>query len=219
MKLQLRELAQLFNSMDPSPFHDRDLDADAEEFILNYARELPAERSLELIIHLTTPPANGEGDTVQISVRRYFATRAKMKQRELRFLLRQGRVSLLVGLVFLVLCLATAELLETLGKGTLASIVKEGLTIAGWVAMWRPLQTYLYDWWPLRHERKLLQKLSRMKVRLVPAAAIDAGEQRLLAFALPLPPRGHHGSRHANGGGVPAQHQAVAAAAIQGDSR
>src|SRR4051812_36598729 len=34
MNLKLRELAQLFNSMDPSPFLDRDLDHDAEEFIV-----------------------------------------------------------------------------------------------------------------------------------------------------------------------------------------
>ena len=35
IQLRLRELAQLFNSMDPSPFLDRDLDADAEEFIVS----------------------------------------------------------------------------------------------------------------------------------------------------------------------------------------
>jgi hypothetical protein len=185
MKLQLRELAQLFNSMDPSPFHDRDLDADAEEFILNYARELPMDRKLALVIHLDTASTKDDTRRVQISVRRYFATRALMKKRELRFLLRQGRTSLVVGLVFLVACLAAAELFETFSKGTFSAIVKEGLTIAGWVAMWRPLQTYLYDWWPLRHERRLLQKLARMHVRLV--SAVDA-EQRALELSYPSAP-------------------------------
>lgn len=33
IELRLRELAQLFNSLDPSPFIERDLDSDAEEFI------------------------------------------------------------------------------------------------------------------------------------------------------------------------------------------
>lgn len=189
MKLQLRELAQLFNSMDPSPFHDRDLDADAEEFILNYARELPADRKLELVIHLAVAPEQETADKVEISVRRYFATRARMKQRELHFMMRQGRTSLIVGLVFLATCLATAEVLQTLGKGTFASIIREGLTIAGWVAMWRPLQIYLYDWWPLRHERKLLQKLARMRVRIVPATSGDAAKQSVLALSLPPPLR------------------------------
>lgn len=39
ISLRLRELNQLFNSMDPSPFNDRDLDHDAEEFIVSSARE------------------------------------------------------------------------------------------------------------------------------------------------------------------------------------
>ena len=42
LELRLRELAQLFNSMDPSPFHERDLDAAADAFIVEWARELPA---------------------------------------------------------------------------------------------------------------------------------------------------------------------------------
>jgi len=45
--------------------------------------------------------------------------------------------------------------------------VREGLTIAGWVAMWRPLQIYLYEWWPLRDERRILERLGRMRVHLV----------------------------------------------------
>ena len=28
-------------------------------------------------------------------------------------------------------------------------IVREGLTICGWVGMWRPLEIHLYRWWPL----------------------------------------------------------------------
>jgi cytidylate kinase len=59
------------------------------------------------------------------------------------------------------------ELFNTIGHGAFAKIVQEGLTIGGWVAMWRPLQIYLYDWWPLRAERRVLERLSRMSVRLV----------------------------------------------------
>ena len=31
LELNLHELDQLFNTMDPSPFHEKDLDHDAEE--------------------------------------------------------------------------------------------------------------------------------------------------------------------------------------------
>jgi hypothetical protein len=51
-------------------------------------------------------------------------------------------------------------------SGTFRSIARESLTIAGWVAMWRPMQIYLYDWWPLRRRGKLYEKLSLMKVEV-----------------------------------------------------
>ena len=89
-----------------------------------------------------------------------------MKQREFRHLMRRGRTSLIVGLVFLVGCLLMSELFATLGVGTTSNIIEEGLTIGGWVAMWRPLEIYLYDWWPVRAERRALERLSRMRVRL-----------------------------------------------------
>jgi hypothetical protein len=36
--------------------------------------------------------------------------------------------------------------------------------IGGWVAMWRPLEVFLYDWWPIRAEGRLLQRLSTIPV-------------------------------------------------------
>ena len=167
IRLQLRDLAQLFNSMDPSPFHDRDLDADAEEFIMSWARETPRAAAIDLEIHLSAPPPATKAADVEAAVRHYFANRAAMKQREFRLLLKRGRTSLLVGLLFLASCLLVSELLAKLGHGTISVIVKESLTIGGWVAMWRPLEIYLYDWWPVRDERRVLERLSRMAVRLV----------------------------------------------------
>jgi hypothetical protein len=37
IELNLSRLNQLFNSLDPSPFHERDLDQDAEEYIVSSA--------------------------------------------------------------------------------------------------------------------------------------------------------------------------------------
>lgn len=167
IELRLRELAQLFNSLDPSPFHDRDIDADAEEFILSWARETPQAAEFELVLHLEAKPAPERAAAVEGAVQHYFAARAEMKRREFRALLRRGRTSLIVGLVFLFACLGASELIATQTQGTFLSILREGLTIGGWVAMWRPLEIYLYDWWPLRDEYRTLTKLSRMRVRIV----------------------------------------------------
>ncbi len=166
MKVQLRDLAQLFNSMDPSPFHDRDLDAAAEAFIVGWAREMPARGELALTIALANRPPDAKAEDVGEAVRHYFARRAEMKQRDLQKLLRQGRTSLLVGLIFLTSCLLASEVLQTLSQRAFMTVLKESLMIGGWVAMWRPLEIYLYDWWPIRAERLVLERLARMQVRL-----------------------------------------------------
>ncbi len=171
IELRLRELSQLFNSMDPSPFVDRDLDRDAEEFILGWAQELPAGREFELVIFLETLPPPDRAAGTEDAVRRYFASRAEMKGRELRQLMRRGRTSLLVGLLFLGGCFLLSLLVGRMGLGHFSVLGKEGLTIVGWVAMWRPLEIYLYDWWPLREEKVMFLRLSRMSVRLVPPVA------------------------------------------------
>ena len=176
IELRLRELAQLFNSMDPSPFFDRDLDADAEEFIVSWARELPAHRDLELVIHLAVAPDPERIAHAENAVRHYFATRATMKNSELRLLLRRGRLSLGVGFLFMTGCLGLGELAAKLASPIASRLVTEGLTILGWVAMWRPLQTYLYDWWPLRDERRNLERLARMRVSVVPPAQVSTTE-------------------------------------------
>jgi hypothetical protein len=169
--LRLRGLAQLFNSMDPSPFVDRDLDADAEEYIVSWARELPAGEDLELVIQLSVPSPPERMAGVEDAVRRYFGTRAAIKRLEFGQLMRRGRLSLLVGSIFLVTCLLLGQLVAKSGSGAVADIIREGLTIAGWVAMWRPLEIYLYDWWPLFEERRRLDRLAKIGVRIAIAAS------------------------------------------------
>ena len=167
IELRLREIAQLFNSLDPSPFLDRDLDADAENFIVSWAAEIAMHHELQLVIHLATPPKAGYPADVPQAVRSYFAHRAEHKQREFSQLMRRGRLSLLVGLGFLASCLGGAELAQRLTVGAMAGIVRESLLIIGWVAMWRPLEIYLYDWWPVRADERRLRRLARMEVRLI----------------------------------------------------
>jgi hypothetical protein len=168
IELKLRDIHQLFNTMDPSPFHEKDLDHDAEEFIFSWAQEFHRHEPIDLIIHLATAPDAAMGTkTVADAVHHYFAYRARLNQLEFSRLMKQGRTSLLVGLGFLGLCLGATGMVPSANPGTLAGFMREGLTIAGWVAMWRPLEIYLYEWWPLRRRGAIFDKLSKMPVQVV----------------------------------------------------
>ena len=76
IELELHEPNQLFNSMDPSPFMDKDLDADAEEFIFNWAQEYSHRESLSLTIHLERMPAEDPTAWMSAAVHNFFVGQA-----------------------------------------------------------------------------------------------------------------------------------------------
>ena len=79
IEVRIRELAQLFNSFDPSPFHERDLDRDAEEYIVGWARELPSDASLRIIVHLPEDEARKAQERgLSAALPNYFTERAAM---------------------------------------------------------------------------------------------------------------------------------------------
>ena len=167
IELNLREAGQLFNTMDPAPFPEKDLDSDAEEFILSWVQEFPLDEPVVLVVHLNELPADQNPQTdIEQGVHHYFAYRARLNRMEFGQLLKDGRQSLIIGVLFLATCLMAGHAIGGDESGTFRSIARESLTIAGWVAMWRPMQIYLYDWWPLRRRGKLYLKLSRMKVEV-----------------------------------------------------
>jgi hypothetical protein len=168
IEVRVSELRQLFNAIDPSPFRDRDLDPRAEEFIVGWARDLPRDARLALLVHLER--SAGQGDEARLlreSIHQYFAQRAMDSRRRLRELFRQGRISLVIALAFLGASIAAGDALASSLRDThFAEIIREGLLIGGWVAMWRPLEVFLYDWWPIRAEARLFDRLSTMPVRI-----------------------------------------------------
>ena len=150
----------------PRPFHERDLDDDAEEFIVGWAQEFPRRDPVSLVVHVNQlPPHDDAQHLLETAVHNYFAYRAKLNRLEFRHLLKQGRTSLIIGLAFLAACVLTSQLLRR-QAGTLPIVLREGLIIAGWVAMWRPMEIFLYEWWPLLRRGRLYEKLSRMRVEV-----------------------------------------------------
>jgi hypothetical protein len=166
--VRISSVSQLFNSLDPFPFQERDLDKDAEEFIVGWARELPRDQPIHIVLHL--PAAEGEkpeSQEVATALRKYFAYRAEVTQRELNELFRTARRALLVGMAALALGLFSTQFITSrLGESPFARYFQEGLIIMSWVANWRPMEMFLYDWWPVVRTRNLYRRLSSATVEM-----------------------------------------------------
>ena len=166
IEIHVAALDHLFNAMDPSPLGERDLAPSAETFIVEWASEMPRDTPLSLVVTIDRPEdAAASAALLQDAVRKSFARLAESSRRRLRQLFRRGRASLLIAVVFLGAMIVLGDAAAAALAGwRMAEIVREGFLIGGWVAMWRPLEIFLYDWWPIRAEARLLDRLSAMSV-------------------------------------------------------
>ena len=168
LELRVRELKQLFNSMDPSPFRNQDLDRTAEAYIESWAQAFPRDTHLQILVHVEQLPAETNTNVlVGEAIHNYFDYKVGLVRGELRQLFRHGRISLLIGLAFVTACLLGADAIGQTGTSNASTIARESLTIIGWVAMWRPVQIYLYDWWPLVQRIHIFANLSRASVSVI----------------------------------------------------
>lgn len=168
IEVRVGAVPNLFNAMDPSPFREKDLDPNAEEFIVSWARTAPREASLALLVHVDRPgDLPQQAGELRAAVHEFFRYRAESSRRRLSQLLRTGRISLAIGALFLSAMILVGDLAAAALNGQrLGEILRESFLIGGWVAMWRPLEIFLYDWWPIRAEARLFDRLSAMPVRI-----------------------------------------------------
>lgn len=186
IEIKLRELRQLFNTLDPSPFHEKDLDAAAEEYLVSAVRELGAHPS-KLVFHLPASTGRDESNEVAAAVRHYFTNRAWHTAEQLRLLLWRGLMSLIIGLLFLIACLWLRQMLGAFAGAAGMEIMSEGLLILGWVAMWRPVEIFLYDWWPELGKRLLFLRIAAMRIEVRTARVADRCAPRETSMRRALP--------------------------------
>jgi hypothetical protein len=172
--VRLRSVSQLFHTLDASPFRERDLAKEADEYIVDQAEELPPDVPVEIVLFLPLEElSRSDPPEIASAVREHFRLRSRYTSREMRELFRTGRLSLLVGFIILSICLLLGLVFaRNLGEGPLPDILRETFLILGWVAIWKPADIFLYAWPPLAWRRTLLRRLARADVK------IEAGSDR-----------------------------------------
>ncbi|MFG1317324.1 hypothetical protein [Xanthobacter autotrophicus] len=166
IEIRVERVSQLFNMLDPFPFRERDLDPEAEAYIVAWARELPRGAPMRIVVHLPeAEAAASEARGLPEAMRHYFMDREIAVSGELKELFRVGRLSLTIGCAVLAVCLGIAGLIgEGAFSRNLAGFAAEGLLILGWVALWRPMEIFLYDWWPIARQRNLFRRLAAAEI-------------------------------------------------------
>ena len=93
IQVHVAELKQLFNSIDPSPFRNKDLDPKAEEFIVGWAKDMPRDMPLGLVVDLDRSAGlPDEAAVLRDAIHEFFRQRAHAFRRRLRELFRIGEI-------------------------------------------------------------------------------------------------------------------------------
>lgn len=165
IEIKIKKINQLFNSFDPSPFLEKDLDDDAFEYIVNAVEEHSLKTKQKIVIHIPKKEfkKNPEHE-IRDAIHHHFSYRKKLAEKNVRRKIEEGQLSFIIGITFLTICLFISGWISRNYNTLFSHILVEGLIISGWVAMWKPISNILYDWWPLNKEKRIFDKISRMDI-------------------------------------------------------
>lgn len=162
VSIHVHNLAQLFNSLDPSPFWDRDLDGEAAQFIEEEFAEKRSAQKWHLHIH-----AGGGAELaadLQAALEHYYERMASSARRRQREEMHLGQIALLGGLAIFLIATAARTILGSLFDGAVPRMLDEGLIILSWLALWRPAESLVYGWVPLYRKRRLYERLAAIRI-------------------------------------------------------
>lgn len=165
IELRLRDVSQLFNTLDPFPFREKDVDPEAERFIVEWAEDLPKRAPIHIVVHLQNGTADERTRSdIESAITSWFAVKANSETKDMRMLFRDGRLAFVIGIAAMSACMFLAWRMSEAYGGTFGRILQESFIIIGWVVLWRPAEMVLYDWVPMARRRKLYRRLAAAKV-------------------------------------------------------
>jgi hypothetical protein len=167
IKLSLQSIEQILLAPETSGYRRRMLNQNVEEFIVEEAQTCPRQNAFALTIKLPVIEI-ARAREVEAAIRGHFGYLRKKSEEKFKRTLQLGWRSLLIGFAFLVLVFVLTEIGDgIIPEGGVAMTIRESLIILGWVAMWRPADLLLYEWYPFKRDAKLFDKLAKSKVRVV----------------------------------------------------
>lgn len=170
IRVRVATVEQIFNPMDPSPLAERALDHEVADWIEEWAEDLDVGEPVQVEISVADQRIDGREAAIADGLHRHFEYREWQAARQLHKILRDGRISLVIGLAALGVFNAISRLIGG-SDHPVVEVLHDGLAVLGWVSMWRPLEMLLYEWWPVRHERRACQRLAEATITFAGAPA------------------------------------------------
>ncbi len=170
IEMKLSSVQQFFNSFDPAPFREKELDNEAETYIVDAVKDFPPKTRFKIVIYLPDAAVDTK-DALDIpeAIRAHFAYKALMQRRKFRERYVYGQFALIVGIAFLAVATVASLAIDRYSNNyPVAHLIANALNVTGWVAMWEPVTVFLFQLWPIIKQRRIYEKISRMDVAVRP---------------------------------------------------
>ncbi len=166
IELNINKFEQLYDKRDPNPYRLKDLDDDIVEYLTSSYFELGNNKLGKIKIYHQDNLTPEDEQEMRSAFHEYFNYRTNLTQFKIDQILKAGFYSLGIGLIFLTLTIVSSKYLK-LHDQVLTSFLKELLLLTGWVSMWKPINIFLYEWWPFLSNKRMYEKLSSVKVEII----------------------------------------------------
>ena len=172
IEIDLNSVEQIYNTLDHAPFHEKELDPNAEQFIVDIVEDFPLKTPFLLVIYL---PAcihcEEHAEKIPQAIRAHFRYRMMEQDLKFRARFRHGRWALLVGLLFVAIAMIARQAIFASPGGSqlVSQIIADSLLIIGWAAMWEPVTVLLYELWPIIQQKRIYEKISQMEIEVRPS--------------------------------------------------
>ncbi len=142
------------------------LDKEVEACLLEKAGSFPHKADICISLFVRELAAEDQKE-IALAIHQHFSHHLERTKKQLNHTVNLGWRSLVLAFVFLLLVYSIAnKLIPQLSQGGFTTPIRELFIILGWVALWRPAELLLYDWFPIRKNARLLERLSKAKIEI-----------------------------------------------------
>jgi len=163
IQVRVATVEGIFNPMDPTPLEERSLNQEVADWIEEWAEDFDKDHEITVEIYVADGRFAGREHAIVNGLHNHFEYRAWQSARQLSKLWREGRISLVIGITAIASLNAAARVIGS-SKNPVIEVLHEGLAVIGWVSMWKPMEIFLYEWWPIRRERRACRRLAEATV-------------------------------------------------------
>jgi hypothetical protein len=163
IQVRVATVEQFFNPMDPTPLEERSLNQEVADWIEEWAEDLDHDQPITLEVYVADGKLGGREAAIVAGLHNHFEYREWQSARQLSKLWREGRLSLVIGIAAIAVLNGAAHVIGD-STNPFLEVLHEGLLVVGWVSMWKPMETFLYSWWPVRREVRACRRLAEASV-------------------------------------------------------